>query len=1041
MNRILPIALAACLIAPAAGAADFTWNGGNGAWFTGANWTGGVPAAGGNVFIDGENPLSSIVTLTGSASIGSLAIDLGDALQVSNGSFLSLSGGTFVNAGTLGLNSAGFFTDLRIDADTTLSGNGVVSLTNNANNRIYAANNTLRLSIEAGQSIVGAGQIGVGLLRVSNQGVITAQGSAGMYFNVPAFAGAFDNTGGVIEVADGSFASFDAGSIEGGTLRGVTTSGLRGSTGATLNGVNIEGTLTLANGHGLGLAGVSENTGTLNLASSGFFTDLRVNADATINGSGSILLSNNANNRIHAAADGLRLSIGAAQTIAGAGQLGVNGLLKVSNQGTIAAQGSAGLHLNFTGEAGAFDNTGGVLEVRAGSFMQFNSGRFEGGTLRGSAVDAGLRGVVGATVAGMTIEGTLTLANGNGLGLGGVITNVGTLRLASSGFFTDLRINEDATLQGGGSVLLSNNANNRIHAAADGIRLTVGAGQTIAGAGQLGVNQLLRVTNQGTIAADGSAGLRLDFTTAPGTFVNTGGTLEVRAGSFMEFSAGRFEGGALRGTAANAALRGSTDATLVDTEFQGTLTLANGNGLGIAGNLVNTGTLTLASSGFFTDLRVNGDASMVGAGTIALSNNANNRIYGVGLPRLTIGDQQSIVGAGQLGINSMAMTNQGTIAAEGSAGLRLHFQNTPGSFVNTGGVLEVRDGSVMNLVGGRFEGGTLRGIGAASLDGLTDATLVDTTIAGTLTLRNGNGVSILGALANTGTLTMGSAGFFTDLRLAGDTTLGGSGSLLLSNNGNNRIYGTTGSERLTIGAEQTVAGSGQLGVNLLRITNEGTLIANQSTALTINPAGSEAFLNRGTVRIEAGSQMTVTGSNQVQDDLTAKTIVHGTLTVPVLDLQAGLLAGNGRVIGAVNNAGGTVAPGASPGTLIVQGNYTQGENGTLALEINGPLQGVQHDWLSITGNANLGGALTVAFGYTPAVGASFIVLTAGGAVFGTFATVTAPSGWDITATYNPHNVTLTIAAVPEPGTYAMMLAGLGLMLVVAARRRRDNAAV
>ncbi|MFN0164076.1 MAG: PEP-CTERM sorting domain-containing protein [Burkholderiales bacterium] len=1045
----LSISARSCLVAvallgasSAVRAADFTWNTGIGSWFTAGNWIGGVPAAGGNVFIDGDNFGNiAIVTLTGSASIGNLAIDGGDQLQVSNGSFLSLSGGNFTNAGTLGLNSAGFFTDLRFDADTTLSGNGFIALSNNGNNRLYGANAGVRLTIDAGQTIFGAGQIGLGQLRITNQGTITAQGSAGLTFNIVNAAGAFDNTGGVIEVADGSFARFSAGSIEGGTLRGNTTSLLRGAVGATLNGVNLEGALTLANGEGIGIAGASLNTGTLTLASAGFFTDLRVNADASIGGNGTIALTNNGNNRIFGNAAGVRLTVGAGQTIAGAGQLGVNGLLAVTNQGTIAADGSAGLRLNFANAAGAFDNAGGVLEVRGASTLIFDAGRFEGGTLRGTAADAILAGSTGATLVGTSIEGTLTLANGNGLGIGGAMSNSGTLTLASAGFFTDLRVNEDASISGNGSVVLTNNGNNRIYAAADGLRLTVGAGQTIAGAGQLGVNGLLKVTNQGTIAADGSAGLRLNFATTAGSFINTSGVLEVRNGSIMIFDAGRFEGGTLRGTTADARLAGSVAATLVGTIIEGTLTLTNGNGIGIGGDLVNTGTLSLASAGFFTDLRVNEDASIVGNGSILLvTNNGNNRIYAAadGL-RLTLGSDQTIAGAGQLGVNNLLrVTNQGTIAAEGSTGLRLNFASAAGSFINTGGLLEVRGGSVLDFASGRFEGGTLRGTGIdPGLAGSVGATLVDTTIEGALTLRNGNGVSLAGTITNQGTLTMSSAGFFTDLRMTADTTLTGNGSILMSSNGNNRIYGATGAERVTVGAGQTVAGSGQIGVNQLRITNEGTIIANQPVGLTINPTGSEALINRGTLRVETGSSMTVTGSNIVQDDLTAKTLVHGTLTVPVLDLQAGLVGGTGRIIGALNNSGGTVAPGASPGTLIIQGNYTQGENGTLALEIDGPVQGVQHDWLSITGNASLNGALTLAFGYTPTVGTSYIVLTTGGTRSGEFASVAGPNGWDIDVLYGANNVTLTVVAVPEPGAYAMMLAGLALMGFVVMRRRRD----
>jgi hypothetical protein len=297
-------------------------------------------------------------------------------------------------------------------------------------------------------------------LRVTNRGLIAAQGSAGLSFNNVVAAGAFDNAGGVIEIRDGSFANFVAGSIEGGTLRGQVTSQLRGSVGATLDGVTLEGKLALVNNHGLGLAGVSENNGTLTLASTGFFTDLRINADATVNGSGSILLSNNGNNRIYGSG-GTRLTLGSGQSIVGGGQLGLN-LLDMTNQGTIVADGSAGLRLQFANTAVSFINTGGVLEVRDGAFMAFDSGRYEGGTLLGIGSNAALQGSLDALLVDMTIMGNLTLRNNQALSMSGNMLNQAQFAMASTGFFTDLRMTTDTTLGGSGSIVMSNNSNNRI---------------------------------------------------------------------------------------------------------------------------------------------------------------------------------------------------------------------------------------------------------------------------------------------------------------------------------------------------------------------------------------------------------------------------------------------------------------------------------------------------------------------------------------------------------------------------------------------------
>ena len=87
-----------------------------------------------------------------------------------------------------------------------------------------------------------------------------------------------------------------------------------------------------------------------------------------------------------------------------------------------------------------------------------------------------------------------------------------------------------------------------------------------------------------------------------------------------------------------------------------------------------------------------------------------------------------------------------------------------------------------------------------------------------------------------------------------------------------------------------------------------------------------------------------------------------------VNLNAGTLGGGGEVGGSVNNSFGTVAPGSSPGILTIDGNYTQGAGGTLALEIGGLVPGEDHDKLAVTGTADLNGTVAVELtgGFTPA---------------------------------------------------------------------------
>ena len=96
----------------------------------------------------------------------------------------------------------------------------------------------------------------------------------------------------------------------------------------------------------------------------------------------------------------------------------------------------------------------------------------------------------------------------------------------------------------------------------------------------------------------------------------------------------------------------------------------------------------------------------------------------------------------------------------------------------------------------------------------------------------------------------------------------------------------------------------------------------------------------------------------------------------MVNLNAGTLGGGGEISANVDNSGGTVAPGNSPGILTIDGNYTQGASGTLALEIGGLVPGEDHDKLAITGTADLNGTVAVELtgGFTPANNDTFDVL-------------------------------------------------------------------
>ena len=118
--------------------------------------------------------------------------------------------------------------------------------------------------------------------------------------------------------------------------------------------------------------------------------------------------------------------------------------------------------------------------------------------------------------------GDMVISDGALLPLSGIVDNTGSIHLSSAGNETDLEIvQHGATFQGGGTVVLSDNAENVIFGSDPSVTLT-NVDNTISGAGHLGDGQMTLV-NEGSIIADGINALDID--TGGNTIVNSG-TLE-----------------------------------------------------------------------------------------------------------------------------------------------------------------------------------------------------------------------------------------------------------------------------------------------------------------------------------------------------------------------------------------------------------------------------------------------------------------------------------------------------------------------------------
>ena len=127
--------------------------------------------------------------------------------------------------------------------------------------------------------------------------------------------------------------------------------------------------------------------------------------------------------------------------------------------------------------------------------------------------------------------------------------------------------------------------------------------------------------------------------------------------------------------------------------------------------------------------------------------------------------------------------------------------------------------------------------------------------------------------------------------------------MTLNNRSNNLLFANTAGDRLTIGANQTIQGSGNLGNGQTTFTNNGTVIANQATALIVQPGGGSAdFTNNGTLRAD-NAVLQLTGGT-FNNSGTIAAINNGTLR-----------------FNATVNSSGTVNVGSA--ALTATGNYTQ----------------------------------------------------------------------------------------------------------------------
>ncbi|MGC8494918.1 MAG: beta strand repeat-containing protein, partial [Syntrophobacteraceae bacterium] len=311
---------------------------------------------------------------------------------------------------------------------------------------------------------------------------------------------------------------------------------------------------------------------------------------------------------------------------------------------------------------------------------------------------------------------------------------------------------------------------------------------------------------------------------------------------------------------------------------------------------------------------------------------------------------------------------------------------------------------------------------------------------GTLKVGGDGGSVTVGGLSNTGEIDLNSNG---SLNLNGGAgTYDNAGNIAMAGG---TISGVTGTESLT--NEGVIGGNGS--ISNLALINNGRVTPNGTLTITPNSSG---FSSSGTVSIGQGDTLAIAGGNSIYTQAAGSTTVDGTLLANVLNINGGTLNGTGTIAGAVNNNGGMIHGGDSPGTLKINGNFTQGVNGTLFTQID---SATSLDLLQISGTATLGGQLQIDNNFYGDLGLTqgkeLTILTAAGGISGEFSYLSDlnfDNGlWSWSVKYDTNSVDLVAmyngtqppTSTPEPATMLLLLFGLPGLAWSVRRKMRTGA--
>ncbi len=659
---------------------------------------------------------------------------------------------------------------------------------------------------------------------------------------------------------------------------------------------------------------------------------------------------------------------------------------------------------------------GGTIQLAVGSTLS-GSGTVQANLINGALVDTGQDGdallVTGTYqqttgilngLGPLTVNGLLTWQGGTmtdpgqttaagGLALSGSAVKIldgRSLNDAGAGAWTggDLDIGDGAvfTILAPGS--LDAQSNQVVLNTLGGDALFVNAGLFRRSAGVGTTTIAVPFANPGTLQVQAGTGLDLTdpFTSIDGTALDEGayfisGTFQIVNPSIVTNSGAIV----LDGPAAGIINQSGGDVLARLNENAGSLTVQNGRRFTTAGGFSNDGTLIV---GVGSTLTVSGAYAQTG--TLTVLNGGSANLNGGGAVDGIVSDAGALtIAAGTTLTIIGSYTELGTLTVPDTATL-----SVAGTFTNLADDGTLSGGTYQIAGNLQLSAALVTNAATIVLDG-PDAQVTDlsgddllaglSANSGGLTIQNGASITTAGDFSNDGTLTVGGG---SSLTVSGAYTQTNTLTILAGGSANLNGGGTA--DGLVCDAGALTIGTGTTFIIVGTYTELGTLTVPDPAALIVTGAftnlADDGTLNGGTYQIAGTLQLSgaiVTNAATLVLDGPDSQILDETgndaLAAFTLNADTGtFIIQNGRnftTAGDFTNLGHLTLGVGSPFT--VSGDFTQGATATLEVQLGGAPDTGQFGLLSVTGTANLDGALQVTLtnGYVPISGDAFQILT------------------------------------------------------------------